>query len=100
MITYINQLREEGMDTNTAVIEGASIRLRPILMTTFTTVFGVLPLALGIGEGAEMWQALALAMFGGLVSALFLTLFIIPVAYVVLDDFVKIFRKTVAKMIF
>ncbi len=96
MITYINQLREEGMDRDTAVIEGASIRLRPILMTTFTTVFGVLPLALGIGEGAEMWQALALAMFGGLVSALFLTLFIIPVAYVVLDDLVKVFRKNVA----
>ena len=61
-----------------AVIDAGAVRLRPILMTTLTTVFGMLPLALGIGEGSELMQPLAIAVVGGLSVSTLLTLFVVP----------------------
>ena len=68
-----------------AVIDAGAVRLRPILMTTLTTVFGMLPLALGIGEGSELMQPLAIAVVGGLSVSTLLTLFVVPSAYIVMQ---------------
>ncbi len=82
MVEYINQLRRDsGVPTREAVIEGAALRLRPILMTSITTMIGLLPLALGWGEGLEMLKPLAITFVGGMLVATFLTLFIIPCIY-------------------
>jgi HAE1 family hydrophobic/amphiphilic exporter-1 len=81
MVDAINQRRGQGLDVLPAVIEAASVRLRPILMTTATTVLGLLPMAFGLGEGAALRQPLALAVIGGLVVATALTLLVIPCAY-------------------
>jgi len=88
MITFINQLRERGMERDEAIVKGAGLRLRPILMTSLSAAFGMLPMALGFGEGAEMWRPLAIAVIGGLVSSLFLTLLLVPPAYAALDDLI------------
>ncbi|WP_310421973.1 efflux RND transporter permease subunit, partial [Chamaesiphon sp. VAR_48_metabat_135_sub] len=87
MIETANQIREEtGVDRHTAIITAAPQRLRPILMTTITTVLGLFPLALGIGEGSEFLQPLGIVVFSGLTLATLLTLFIIPCFYVLLHD--------------
>lgn len=76
-----NQLRRGGMPLRQAVVESSNLRLRPILMTSATTVFGLLPLSLGLGEGAELQQSLGVAVIGGLIFSTFLTLILIPVVY-------------------
>jgi hydrophobic/amphiphilic exporter-1 (mainly G- bacteria), HAE1 family len=81
LINAVNQRRGEGMDVRSALIDAGSLRLRPILMTTATTVLGLLPMAFGLGEGAALRQPLALAVIGGLVVATALTLVVIPSAY-------------------
>jgi HAE1 family hydrophobic/amphiphilic exporter-1 len=81
LIDYINQLRAEGMDKFEAIREAAAVRLRPIVMTTLTTVLGLLPMALGLGEGAEIRAPMALTVIGGLIGSTVLTLFIIPALY-------------------
>jgi multidrug efflux pump subunit AcrB len=87
MIELANQIREqEGCDRTTAILKAAPNRLRPILMTTSTTVLGLFPLALGIGEGSEFLQPLGIVVFSGLSVATLLTLFIIPCFYVLLHD--------------
>jgi multidrug efflux pump subunit AcrB len=87
MIETANQIREAtGLDRRSAILQAAPQRLRPILMTTVTTVLGLLPLALGIGEGSEFLQPLGVVVFSGLSLATFLTLFIIPCFYVLLHD--------------
>ncbi|MBW4694383.1 MAG: efflux RND transporter permease subunit [Lyngbya sp. HA4199-MV5] len=90
MVETANQLREEeGLDRPTAILKAAPQRLRPILMTTITTVLGLFPLALGIGEGSEFLQPLGVVVFAGLTLATMLTLFIIPCFYVLLHDIFK-----------
>jgi HAE1 family hydrophobic/amphiphilic exporter-1 len=69
------------------------VRLRPILMTTFATVFGMLPLALGIGPGAEFRSGMARAVIGGMISSTMLTLVVVPVVYTLIDDFIELFRR-------
>ncbi|MEM9273469.1 MAG: efflux RND transporter permease subunit [Cyanobacteria bacterium P01_F01_bin.143] len=87
MIELANQLFEVGKGSRRAVIvKAAATRLRPILMTTITTVLGMLPLAIGIGEGSEFLQPLGIVVFSGLVFATLLTLFIIPCFYVLLHQ--------------
>ncbi|WP_022792555.1 efflux RND transporter permease subunit [Marinococcus halotolerans] len=81
LVDYTNQLAERGMPVREAVIESVKKRSRPILMTAFTTILGVLPLALGFGEGSEIQQPMGIAVIGGLISSTFLTLFIIPTLY-------------------
>ncbi len=87
MVELANQLRErEGCDRRTAILQAAPQRLRPVLMTTITTVLGMFPLALGIGEGSEFLQPLGIVVFSGLSLATLLTLFIIPCFYLLLHD--------------
>ncbi|MEM8963294.1 MAG: efflux RND transporter permease subunit [Acidobacteriota bacterium] len=83
--------RDQGMDMTTALIEGGKSRLRPILMTSATTIFGLLPMALGFGEGAELRAPLAITVIGGLAVATLLTLVVIPIVYSLIDrDTVKL----------
>jgi HAE1 family hydrophobic/amphiphilic exporter-1 len=85
LVDLINQLRERGADRLSAIREAARLRLRPILMTTLTTVLGLLPMALGLGEGAEMRTPMAITVIGGLLTATLLTLVVVPVMYSLLD---------------
>jgi len=85
LVEFIEILRKEkGMNKVDAVLAAGPLRLRPILMTTLTTVVGMLPLALGIGEGAEVLQPLAVATIGGLIVATAISLLVIPNVYLVL----------------
>lgn len=87
MVELANQIREaEGVDRRTAILRAAPQRLRPILMTTITTVLGMFPLALGLGQGGEFLQPLGVVVFSGLSLAMLLTLFIIPCFYLLLHD--------------
>jgi hydrophobe/amphiphile efflux-1 (HAE1) family protein len=81
MVEYIEILHDQGLARMQALIEAAKTRLRPILMTTLTTVVGMLPLALGLGEGAEMLQPLAISIVSGLLFSMFVTLLLVPVIY-------------------
>ena len=81
MVDFTNLLRERGMLINHAVVASGKSRLRPVLMTTLTTILGMFPLALGIGEGSEIWQPMGIAIIGGLTFSTVLTLIIIPVLY-------------------
>jgi HAE1 family hydrophobic/amphiphilic exporter-1 len=81
LIDSVNQLRRRGATRDAALVEAARIRLRPIAMTTGTTVLGLVPLALGLGEGAELRQPMAIVVIAGLVSSTLLTLVVIPVVY-------------------
>ena len=89
LIEFINSLRKEGYSAYEAAVEASKTRLRPILMTSLTTILGLLPLALGMGEGAELQAPLALTVMGGLTSATFLTLVFIPALYVVVAKFLE-----------
>jgi len=86
LIDYINQLRQKGMERKEAIILGGKTRLRPILMTMFTTVLALFPMALGAGEGAELRSPMAITIIGGLSSSTFLSLIIVPIFYTFLDD--------------
>jgi multidrug efflux pump len=86
IVEYANQLRrKEGLDVREAVARAARIRLRPILMTSFATIFGVLPIALGIGAGAESRKPLGVAVVGGLLFSTLLALMVVPVVYTYLS---------------
>jgi heavy metal efflux system protein len=81
MISYFNQLREEGRDARSAVIEGSLTRLRPVLMTAAVAAFGFIPMALSTSAGAEVQRPLATVVIGGIISSTFLTLVVLPVLY-------------------
>ena len=85
LVDYTNQLRRAGMSKLDALRQAGQVRLRPILMTTATTVLGLLPMAIGLGEGAELRTPMALTVIGGLLTSTFLTLLIIPAVYSVVD---------------
>ncbi len=85
LIDRVNQLRAEGMPRREALLQGGLDRMRPILMTTATTVLGLVPMALGLGEGAELQMPLAITVMGGLVVGTVLTLVVIPIMYTLLD---------------
>ena len=88
MVETANQIREEErVDRRVAILQAAPQRLRPILMTTTTTVLGLFPLALGLGQGGEFLQPLGIVVFSGLTLATLLTLFIIPCFYLLLHGF-------------
>ncbi len=90
IVEFSNQLREQGQNALDAVIDASRIRLRPILMTSFATVFGVLPIAIGLGAGAESRRPLGIAVVGGLIFSTFLTLVLVPVVYAMLARFSKV----------
>jgi len=81
LVDYINKLREQGLPLKEAIVEGGKTRLRPIFMTALTTILALTALAVGIGDGAELMQPMAITAIGGLVYATFLTIFIVPVIY-------------------
>ncbi len=81
LIDYINLNRERGMSIITAVVHGGRSRLRPVLMTTFTTILGMIPLAVGTGQGSEMWQALGISIIGGMTFSTIITLILVPALY-------------------
>ena len=81
MVDYINLLRERGSGITQAVIASGKSRLRPVLMTSLTTILGMLPMALGIGEGSELWQPMGISIIGGLTFSTLLTLLVVPVMY-------------------
>jgi HAE1 family hydrophobic/amphiphilic exporter-1 len=85
LIDYANQLRQRGMSKRTALVKAGEVRLRPILMTTLTTVLGLIPMALGWGEGAEVRTPMAITVMGGLSFCTVLTLVLIPVIYELMD---------------
>lgn len=89
LIDYINQKRQRGLNVTDAIIVGAQDRIRPILMTALTTILGLVPLALGIGEGTEMNQPMAIVVIGGLISSTILTLFIVPIIYSLIEKETK-----------
>jgi HAE1 family hydrophobic/amphiphilic exporter-1 len=104
LVDYINQLRAKGKTVREAIVEAGTRRLRPIMMTTLTTVLGILPLALGIGEGSEIQAPLAVTVLGGLSVSTLLTLVVVPVLYSIFEDLstkvariLKIFKQKVSK---
>ncbi|MDO4178623.1 MAG: efflux RND transporter permease subunit [Phascolarctobacterium sp.] len=87
LVDYANQQRDNGVPLEKAVLEACSLRLRPIFMTTFSTILGMMPIALGIGEGAELRQSMGVVLVGGLTTSTMLTLVIIPLIYVEFEKF-------------
>ena len=98
LIDYANTLRHrDGMERDLAMQKAGPVRLRPILMTTFAMIFGMLPSALGTGEGSESQQPMAIAIISGLISSTFLTLIIVPVVYSLLDPLSEWFNRTILR---
>jgi HAE1 family hydrophobic/amphiphilic exporter-1 len=85
LVDCVNQLRKEGKAKLDALVEAGVIRMRPILMTTLSSVLGLVPLAIGFGEGAEVRAPLAITLIGGLTISTLLTLVVIPVVYALVD---------------
>ena len=94
-VDFINQLRREGHALREAILEAGRVRLRPIVMTTVTTVLGLMPMALGFGRGSDLRAPLAIAVIGGLLSATALTLVVVPVAYDLIEEGRVRFRSVV-----
>ncbi len=86
LVDYINQLRKAGLSKTEAILQAGPVRLRPIMMTTASTILGMLPLALGFGAGSELRSPMAIAIAGGLVTSTILSLIVVPVVYAILDD--------------
>jgi hydrophobe/amphiphile efflux-1 (HAE1) family protein len=97
LVEFANQQRQKGLNAHDAMLEAGTVRLRPILMTAFSTVAGILPIAIGFGAGAESRRPMGVAVVGGMMTSTFLTLVIIPVVYTVLNDVAaKLSRKHAA----
>jgi len=92
----IEAQREKQLNSEDAIFEACVVRFRPIMMTTMAALMGTLPIALGLGAGAESRQPLGLAVVGGLVFSQFLTLFVTPVFYLYMERFRKRFSKTMS----
>jgi HAE1 family hydrophobic/amphiphilic exporter-1 len=99
LVDYANQLRAEGMDKLEAMRTAAPVRMRPVLMTALSMIFGVLPAALGVGPGAETRAPMAVAVAAGMFSSTLLTLLVVPVFYVVLDDAVESLRRGLGRLL-
>jgi HAE1 family hydrophobic/amphiphilic exporter-1 len=93
IVEFANQLREQGLSITKATIEASQERLRPILMTAFSTLLGIFPLATATGAGAGSRQSLGTAVFGGMLIATFLSLFVVPILYIVIKSTTERFIK-------
>jgi HAE1 family hydrophobic/amphiphilic exporter-1 len=92
LVDYTNQLREKGMQIKEALVEAGAVRLRPILMTTMAMIFGMMPVALGIGAGAELRSSMGVVLVGGLITSTFLTLVVVPLVYYLIDRLQQRFK--------
>lgn len=92
-VDYLKQMLASGMERNAALVETGRVRLRPILMTALATILAMIPMATGLGEGAETNAPLATVVIGGLIAATFVTLFLVPVIYSIFDDWGKKFKR-------
>ena len=97
-VDFINQLRAAGMGTRDALLEAGLARIRPIVMTTVTTMVGVTPMMLGMGAGGNLQAPLAIAVFGGLLTSTTLTLIVLPLVYEALDDAGVWMRETLRQL--
>ena len=97
LVSFFDQLRAEGKDTREAVFEACRLRVRPLMMTTLTTLLGLLPLLYATGSGSEIQKPLVAVIFGGLISALALTLIILPVLYALVNGYEAEERVTVVQ---
>jgi len=95
LVDFVNKARAAGLQRREALIVSGARRMRPILLTTITTIAGLMPMALGLGGSSLTWKPMAICVIWGLAFATFLTLFIIPCAYSMLDDWNNFFRKKV-----
>ena len=86
LLDYANQLRKLGMNRTEAILKTGVLRLRPIVMTTFSTILGMLPIAMGWGAGSELRQPMAVGIIGGLITSSLLSLIVVPVIYTILED--------------
>ncbi len=86
LVDYTNRLREEGLEKTEALMRAGPVRLRPILMTAFSTIAGMIPIAIGLGEGSEVRAPMGTCVVGGLITSTLLTLVVVPVMYSLLDD--------------
>jgi len=86
LVSFINNLRADGMDTKKAVVQAGRLRLRPIMLTSITTIAGLTPMAIGLGGMSLTWAPLANTILWGLALGTMLTIFLVPAAYVILVD--------------
>ncbi len=93
LVDFVNQAVKRGAARADAIVEAGRVRLRPILMTTFAMVFGMIPLALGLGEGGEQRAPMGIAVIGGVIASTLLTLVVVPVLYTYLDDMARAARR-------
>ena len=93
LVDYINIRRRRGEERDLAIMKAGPIRIRPIMMTALTTILGLVPMSLGIGEGAELTQSMGVVVTGGLSLATVLTLVIVPVMYTIFDDISEFFKR-------
>jgi HAE1 family hydrophobic/amphiphilic exporter-1 len=85
LVDYINLMRDRGLELNKAISVSGSSRLRPVLMTAFTTILGMLPMALSTGTGSEMWKPMGIVVIGGLFASTLITLIVVPVFYALIS---------------
>lgn len=98
LVEFANQQRAKGVSAHDAMLQAGLVRLRPILMTAFSTIAGILPIAIGFGAGAESRRPMGVAVVGGMLTSTFLTLLVIPVVYTALSDLALKFRRKPAKV--
>jgi HAE1 family hydrophobic/amphiphilic exporter-1 len=84
LVDYINLMRDRGLELKEAIVVSGESRLRPVLMTSLTTILGMLPLALSRGSGSEIWSPMGIAVIGGLVFSTLVTLILVPVIYMMM----------------
>jgi HAE1 family hydrophobic/amphiphilic exporter-1 len=99
LVDYANQLRAQGVEKFEAMRTAAPVRMRPVLMTAFSMIFGVLPAAVGVGPGAESRAPMAVAVAAGMFSSTILTLVVVPVFYIVLDDGVEALKRRLRRLL-
>lgn len=97
LVDYINNRRSRGEERNVAIMKAGPIRIRPIMMTALTTILGLVPMSLGIGEGAELSQSMGIVVIGGLSLSTVLTLVVVPVMYTIFDDISEFFKSKFKK---
>jgi len=97
LVDYVNNRRRNGEDRTSAIMKAGPIRIRPIMMTALTTILGLVPMALGIGEGTELTQSMGVVVIGGLALSTVLTLILVPVMYTIFDDITEFFKRKFIK---